>query len=144
MSKLEKMAKEDAYEWGLAQMFFGEGAGTRRKLVAAKIDQRVIDIPGYEEALDKAYAKIDQIEMAEKALALRKRIDRSAKAGKNLRAIRTGNLQNLSTGVFVAVGVVYVAHITGYDEVVKDEAKRLYRKVKTEVQVRKARKGLNL
>lgn len=141
---LEKMAEQDAYDWGLAQMFFGEGAGTRRKLVAATIDQKVLDIPGYEQALDAAYAKLNQIEMAEKALELRKKIDRANTAGKNIRALKSGNLHNLSTGVFVVVGGAYLLHVTGYDKVLKAKAEDLYKKAKTEVEVRKAKKGLGL
>lgn len=136
---LEALAKQDAHDWGLAQMFFGEGAGTRRKLVAARIDQRVLDIPGYEQALDKAYAKLNQIEMAEEALELRKKIDRANKAGKNIRAIKSGNLHAVSNGVYLILGGAYLAHATGYDKKIQAEAKKLWKKAKTEVKFRKAR-----
>lgn len=132
MNKIEKMAAKDSYEYGLAQMFFGEGAGTRRKLIETVINERVETIPGYERALNVAYGKLSQIEMAEKAIAERKSIDRASKASKNFRAIRSGNLHNLSTGVFVVVGAAYLAHATGYDKVIEVEAKKLYKKTKTE------------
>lgn len=132
MKKLDKMAQQDAYEWGLAQMFFGEGAGTRRKLVAAKIDQRVLDIPGYEKALDEAYAKLDQTEMAEKAVALRKRIDRAHGVNKNVRALRRGNFSGVSNGVFLAVGLYYVARTTGADKVIAQRTKETYAKAKAQ------------
>jgi hypothetical protein len=142
---LEKMAQQDAYEWGLAEMFFGEGAGTKRKLISAVVDQRMHDIPGYAEAFNEATSKLNQIEMAEKALALRKKIDRANTAGKNLRAIKSGNLNNLSTGVFIVVGGAYLAHATGLDKKVEAEAKKLYKKAKTEIKFRKMRaQGLNV
>lgn len=139
MNKIEKMAQQDAHEWGVAQMFFGEGAGTRRKLVGAKIDQRVLDLPGYEDALNKAYEQLDQLEMAEKAIALRKSLDRSAKLGKNFRAVKSGQLNNMSTGVFVVVGTIIVLHKTGYDVVLEAKAKELYKKAKTEIKFRRLR-----
>lgn len=134
MNKIEKMAAADAYEFGLAQMFFGEGAGTRRKLIEAKIDHNVSNIPGYEAAIDKAYSKLKQIDMAEKAIAERKRIDRAAKAGKNFRALKSGNVAGLSNGVFLVVGLAYVAHVTGYDKVVIEKSKTLYRRAKAQFQ----------
>lgn len=130
MNKIEKMAAKDAHEYGLAQMFFGQGAGTRRKLIEAVIEERIATVPGYEVALDTAYSKLSQIEMAEKAIAERKKIDGIAKAGKNLRALKRGRLQDLSTGVYVAVGVAYVAHATGYDKKAWVEAQMLYAKAK--------------
>lgn len=135
MSKLEKMAQQDAHEWGLAEMFFGEGAGTKRKLIGAVIDQRMHDIPGYAEAFNDATQQLNQLEMAEKAVALRKRLDRGATVKKNFDAIRSGRLHQLSTGVYVVGGLIYVAHATGYDKKIEAEAKRLYRKAKVEVAV---------
>lgn len=136
---LKKMAQQDANEWGLAEMFFGEGAGTKRKLIGAAIDQKMHDIPGYAEAFNDATEQLNQLEMAEKAVALRKRIDRGNAVKKNFNAIRTGRLHQLSTGVYVVGGLVYVAHATGYDKKIEAKAKTLYKKAKTEVKFRKAK-----
>lgn len=136
---LEKMAQQDAEEWGLAEMFFGEGAGTRRKLVGAKVSQRAVDIPGYAEAFDEALAKVNQIEMAEKALSLRRRLDRGSSVKKNLNAIKSGKLQNLSTSVFVVGGLIYVAHTTGYDKKIEAKAKKLYKDLKSDAKYYKAK-----
>lgn len=144
---VEKMAAQDAYDYALAKMFFGEGAGTRRKLVSAVVEQRLQDIPGYEEAFQDAFAKLSQIEMAERALSERRKIDRAAKAAKNIRAIRSGNLKGLSTGVFVVVGGGYsaymLAQMMGYDP--NEELKKLYKKARIEYRYRKARmRGKNV
>lgn len=143
MNKIEKMAAKDAHEFGVAQMFFGEGAGTRRKLIEAVINERVETIPGYERALDQAYGKLSQIEMAEKAVAERKKIDRIHSAGKNFRALKRGNIAGLSNGVFVAVGVYYVARVTGADKVVIAKTKEGYSKVKAELDKRRGTTVIN-
>lgn len=140
MSKnVSKMAKQDAYDWARAEMFFGEGAGIRRKHLSAQISDKVQSIPGYEQQFEKFYAMQNMAEHAIAAAKERQKIDRLAKAGKNIRALKSGNLHNLSTGVFIAVGVAYVAHTTGYDKKIEAEAKKLYAKAKVEVKFRKAR-----
>lgn len=134
--KLEKMAAKDAYDYGVAQMFFGEGAGTRRKLLDAVIGDKIRDIPGYEMAFENAASRLNQTELAEIAIKERKNIDRAAKAGQNFRAIKNGNLNNMTTGIFIIAGVVMVAHQTGYDKVVEAKAKDLYKNAKTEIKFR--------
>lgn len=135
--KLEKMAQQDAEMWLAAEMAYGEGAGNRRKLTWAQIQGKGADIDGYIDAFESAYANLDLTKFAERAIKERKNMDRAAKAGKNLRAIKSGNLNNLSTGIFVAVGVVWVAHQTGYDKKAGAEAKKLWQRAKDEYTVRK-------
>lgn len=145
MNKIQKMAAKDAYDYGLALMFFGEGAGNRRKLITAEIAHKVENLSGYHEAFEAAFARLNQMEMAEKALAERKRIDAANKTRKNINALKNGNLRGLTNGVFVVVGVGYVAHITGYDKVAYEEGKKLYKKAKLEFRYRKAKwQGTNI
>lgn len=139
MNKIEKMAAVDARRWALAEMFYGEGAGTARKLLNAELETKYDRMPGYREAFDSAYNHLDMGKIAGMAIKQRKNADRALKTGKNLRALKNGNLRGLSTGVYVAVGVVYVAHVTGYDKVVAEEAKKAYRKTRREVKYRYAR-----
>lgn len=137
IKNLEKMASKDAHEWARAEMFFGEGAGVRRRHLQAEILEKMDQFPGYEALYQKHYAAQDMIKHAEKALAERKNIDRAAKAGKNLRAIKNGNINGLSTGVFIVVGGVYLAHVTGYDKVLEAEVKKGWKWAKDEIEVRK-------
>lgn len=137
--KLEKEAAKDAEKWMAAEMFYGEGAGTRRKLTWAEIQGKGMDDDGYIEAFEAAYAKLDMTKFAEMAVKERKSIDRAAKAGRNFRAIKSGNLNNLSTGVFLVVGTAFVLHQTGYDKVLEAKAKDLYKKAKVEVKFRRMR-----
>lgn len=134
---INKIAANDASNWARADMFFGEGAGTRRKLLHAEINHKVVSIPGYLEAYDKAYGKQDMAKHAIKAAKERRHIDRSEKLGKNAKALLRGDRRGMSTGVLVLVGIGYVAHQTGYDKVALKEAKKYYKKLKTEIAVRK-------
>lgn len=138
-SKLDKMAQHDAERWAAAEMFYGEGAGTRRKLVSAEVQSKMFDIPAYHDAFHQAYQALNMDKFAKAAVRERQAIDRAAKASKNLRAIRTGNYQGLSTGVFAAVGTAYVLHVTGYDKVLLEESKKAYKKAKVEFIYRKRR-----
>ena len=139
---VDKMAKKDAYDYGVAQMFFGEGAGTRRKLIQAHVSDKAQNIPGYAEKFEAAVHALSQTEVAEKAIAERKRIDSMAKAGKNLRAIRAGNLAGLDNKVaftvFFGVGIYTVLRATDYDKVLEAEMKKLWERVKADVRNRKA------
>lgn len=137
---IEKIAAQDAYDYGLAQMFFGEGAGNRRKFIGTIVDQKMQDIPGYAEAFDKAFGKLNQIEIAEKALKERKAIDRAAKASQNFRALKNGSVQNLTTGVFVAYGTYWVCKQTGYDKVIEAEVKKAKAWVIMKYKINKAKK----
>lgn len=134
-----KMAKQDAAAWARAEMFFGEGAGTRRKLLWAEINKKLSTVPGYQDAFNKAYVSQDWADHAIKAAQERKKLDRAAKVSKNFRALKSGNVRGLSTGVYVIVGGAYLAHVTGYDKKIEAEARKLWKKAKVEVKYRKAR-----
>lgn len=143
IKNLEKMAAKDAHDWARAEMFFGEGAGVRRRHLEAQIWEKMNQIPGYEALYQKHYAAQNMIEHAEKALAERKKIDRAAKAGKNLRALKNGNFRGLSTGLFyVGVGYVFFYQTetgTAIRKQAEVEGKKAYAKVRTELRYRKAR-----
>ena len=49
--KYDKLAKKDAKEYARAKMFYGEGAGNRRKLIKNTVAQRTRDNKHYGEAL---------------------------------------------------------------------------------------------
>ena len=123
MNKFEKMVQKDAERWAAAEMFYGEGAGTRRKLINAEILTKTQD-PAYEIALHEACRKLDMTKFAEAAIKERKAIDRASKAARNFRAARSGNYGNLTNGVAVAVGVYIILNKTGYDKVVDAEIRK--------------------
>lgn len=124
MDKIHKLASKDAEVWAAAEMAYGEGAGTRRKLAIAEIDQKMATMPGYMEAFNKAYEGLDMTKFAKGAIKERKAADRAIKASKNLRALKSGKINNLSTGIFLVVGGYIVAKQTGYDKVIAAEVKK--------------------
>ena len=141
MNKIEKMAAKDAYRLASAEMAFGEGAGTARKLINAEIDQKLLTYADtdYNDLLRLEYELLDRGKLAKKAIQNRKVLDLSAKAGQNFRAVKSGNLNNATTGVAVIIGIYMVAKKTGYDKVVEAKAKEFYKKAKTEVKYRRLR-----
>lgn len=143
MKKLEKMAAKDAEAWAAAEMAYGEGAGTRRKLIDAQLQPKFAEIPGYWDAFDKAYSNLNMDHFAKQAIRERKAMDRAAKASKNLRALKSGNLHHLSTGLYIIAGGYTIARLTGYDVVIKDEAIRLYKKAEVEVKIRNAKRKMH-
>lgn len=73
--KSERNAKKDAKEAARAKMFYGEGAGTRRKLINEKVASRKKSDPKYAEAFDREYAKQDLGKHGDKAKKERARKD---------------------------------------------------------------------
>lgn len=127
---VNKMAKRDAADWLAAEMFYGKGAGVRRRLLEAQIASKVERVSGYAEAFNKAYERLDMNKFAKAAIKERKRLDRSNAVGKNIRAIARGDARGLSTVVIVVGGAAWLAHETGYDLVALEEARKLKRKAK--------------
>lgn len=82
-----KEARGDAKEFARAKMFYGEGAGTRRKLIKAKVESKSAKDPTYKKAFDHHLANQDMGKHSEKARSERRRKDTSASVGKNARAL---------------------------------------------------------
>lgn len=120
--KVERLAKKDAKEFARAKMFYGEGAGNRRKLIKAKVNERSTN-EHYKQAFEKYLAEQDMADHATKAQHERARKDAAAKVGETARGIRnivTGNWQYAATGVLAAYGI---AKITGADKVIAEHGR---------------------
>lgn len=120
-------------------MFFGEGAGTRRKLLNVQIEDKMIRVPGYMEAFNRYYDQQDMLKHAEGAIKERKRLDAMRKANQNYRALRSGNMKNVTTGLAIVLGAAYVAQQTGYDKVIEQKVKDFYKQAKVEFKFQKSR-----
>jgi hypothetical protein len=72
---VERHAKKDAEEFARAKAFFGDGAGTRRKLIKQTVESKTKNMPGYKEAFDRHLANQDQAKHVSKAISERKRKD---------------------------------------------------------------------
>lgn len=111
--KTTRTAEKDAAEFARAKMFYGEGAGTRRKLIRETVASRKKKDPKYAKAFDEALERQDMGRHGQKARSERKSADRSIK-----RKQRTGAIARRLTGemgtqaAFVALagtGLAYMA-----------------------------------
>ena len=70
-----KLASKDAKRFAEAKMFYGKTAGTKRKLLKAELDKKKKDLPGYEDAFNKALENVDYAKAAKKAVRTRTKKD---------------------------------------------------------------------
>lgn len=103
--KTSREAKKDATEFSKAKMFFGEGAGTRRKLIKATVESKAKKDPSYQKAFDHHLANQDLGKRASQARGERKRKDVVKGTAKTARGVK--NLA-LGTGAPVALSAVAV------------------------------------
>lgn len=97
-----KMARKDAEEFARAKMFYGKGAGNRRKLIKATVDERSKD-PYYKEYFDQYLSQQDMAKHAKKAASERHRKDVTEGAAKTARGAI--NAANGNLGAASASGV---------------------------------------
>lgn len=106
--KTNREAKKDAKEFARAKMFYGEGAGTRRKLIKNTVDAKASKDPSYKKAFDHHIDSQDMSKHASKARTERRNKDVRNTAAKTARGVK-----NLAMGTGAAVtmtsAVVYYA-----------------------------------
>lgn len=95
-----RMAKKEAKEFARAKASYGEGAGTRRKLISQTVKQHAKVMPGYQEEFDRALAKQDMA----KAVKAAKR-DRASKDTKK----KAKKIIKLASVVTAAAAGIYYA-----------------------------------
>lgn len=86
-NRVNKMAAKDAKEHARAKLFFGEGAGTRRKLIKAKVEHNRKFVPGYGKAFDAHLSTQDLSQHSTKAVKERHSIDRKDRNKKRAGAV---------------------------------------------------------
>ena len=86
---VRRRARRDAKEYTLARMYYGEGAGNRRKLIKATVKARSKD-PFYKSEFDKAVSKTDMSKRASQAQRQRGRKNARNATGKTVRGV--GNI----------------------------------------------------
>lgn len=74
-AKTDREARKDAQEFARAKQFFGEGAGTRRKLIKAQVEGKSKRDPGYSKAFQRHLSSQDTSKHASKATSERRRKD---------------------------------------------------------------------
>lgn len=135
---VEKEARRDAQEFARSQMYYGEGAGTRRKLISATVESKSDRNDRYARAFRQELAHQDMAEHAIKARKERERHDRAQMVQRNVRGLTSGNYQNLSTGVLIVGAVAYFAHQTGIDRQIYDKARTKLEDYKRRRRLKKA------
>lgn len=136
--KAQKLAKKDAKEFARAKMFYGEGAGTRRKLIRNTVNERSKD-PNYKKAFDEALAKQDMADHAIKAKRERKAKDAKNSASKTARGVYHTIRQDgarVSAFVGTAAAAIGVLHATGADKKIVDAGKKFYQKMKYRIKIK--------
>lgn len=131
--KAKNRAKKDAKEYARAKMFYGEGAGTRRKLIKNTVAERSKN-PVYKQAFDEALSCQDMAKHVEKAKAERHRKDTTNSVKKTSRGI-----VNIFAGHPERVGVI---HKTGVDKIIANTAKTKFKDIKDAARTAKARRLL--
>lgn len=117
-AKTNKDAKADAEEFTKAKLFYGEGAGTRRKLIKAKVEAKIAKDPLYKKAFDYHVEKTDLAKRSEQAVKERKSTDRKKavkKTGKGVGHILRGNSQYANTAAIATVAGASYARKKGLD-----------------------------
>ena len=119
--KRYREASKDAKEYARAKMYYGEGAGNRRKLIKAKVEEKSKDA-GYKEAFDYALSQQDMNKHAD--AAKRERKAENIKQG----VPRVAQKTVAAVGTFVtAAGVL---HYYDLDRPLIDAGKNFYRNLK--------------
>jgi len=106
-SRTDREARKDAEESARAKMYFGQGAGTRRKLINKSVEAKRARDPAYGKAFDHHLAKQKLDVHASKARSERKRTDRKdtiKKSAGQLARSRTGEMGTKAAFTAVAVG----------------------------------------
>lgn len=103
-SRTNREAGRDAKEFSKAKMFYGEGAGTRRKLIKAKVESKAAKDPSYKKAFDHHLANQDLGKRASQARGERARKDTVKSVGKTARGVK-----NLALGIGAPVTISALA-----------------------------------
>lgn len=139
-----RVAKKDAVEFARAKQFYGEGAGTRRKLIKATVEGRSKSA-AYKKAFDHHLTAQDSSKHAAKAQAERKRKNVKNSTRKGIRGtshILRGNTQYASAATAITVGGALYLHKAGIDKTILAAGKTAYSKVKN-TDLKSAQKLLN-
>ena len=122
----DKLAKKDAKRHADAKMFYGQTAGTKRKLLKAELDKKKKTIPGYEEAFNKHLENVDLAKSAKKAVRKRTTIDATNRA-----RITTKQVLGVTGPLSVAAGTaLYYQNKQQVDTFLANQLGRAINKIK--------------
>ena len=134
-------ARRDAKEYARAQMAYGEGAGTRRKLITATVEAKAERDPAYARLFRTELSQQDMAEHAAKARRERTIKDNTEAIRKNTKAIATGNYQNAHSTLLILIVAGYFAHRSGLDQRVYKKSQEIIDDVKARFKEYRAKKS---
>lgn len=103
--RTNREASKDATEFARAKMFYGEGAGTRRKLIKNSVEAKGKRDPSYKAAFDHHLDRQDMSTHAERARSERKRKDTAGSISRNVKAVNRAVNGPFASGAAVAIGL---------------------------------------
>lgn len=119
--KINRDARKDAREFARAKMFYGEGAGTRRKLIKAKVEGKSKTSATYKKMFDEHLKNQDMSRHASKAQSERKRKNvrnSTARTARGVKHVLSGNAQYASLVATLIAGGAIFAHRNGIDRAI--------------------------
>lgn len=146
-NRTNRIASKDAKEFIQAKMYYGEGAGVRRRQIKAVVTERSKD-DAYKKAFDAHVSGQDLAKASSKAHAKRTRTDMvkgTKKTARGINHIINGNPQYASAAAALVVGGAMYIHKQGIDKLIMDKSKTMYNEAKSRAsgdifdQIRKAK-----
>jgi hypothetical protein len=122
----QREAMKDAFETARAQMFYGEGAGTRRKLIASSVASKMAKNPAYAVFYKRALEMQDMAQHAVAARKERRRRDVMRAFNRNTYAVIAGKYTGVNAAVLVCVGTMFYLHKSGRDKRIVDSVRARY------------------
>lgn len=125
--RTNNVARKDAEEFARAKMFYGAGAGNRRKLIKATVEARSSKDPAYKKAFDEHLGNQDMGKHASKAKKERRNTDVKETTSKTVRGVHrklTDQAGNVTLASAAIAGAYVTAKKTGADKVILNAAKK--------------------
>lgn len=131
---IQRQAQKDAYEYAAAYMAYGEGAGTKRKLIEGTVNYKMATIPGYREQFEAAAARQNMDAHAKNAKKQNRRRDANTAIARNAKAVVSGKYENVNTGLLAVGAIGYVLYKTGYDKKLVEFGKKKAKQIRQRYQ----------
>ena len=143
--RTNREAKKDAKEYTKAKMYYGEGAGTRRKLINKSVEAKSKRDPSYKKAFDAHVESTDYAKRAQQARSQRKSTDTKnavVKTGKQVGHALRGNSQYAGFGAMALAAAGTYAWQNGGGDYIKNNGAKAVTKVVSEINISKARRQM--
>lgn len=138
--KTYREARKDAHEFARAKMFYGEGAGNRRKLINKSVEAKSSRDQAYKKAFDYHLKSQNLADHAQAARSERHRKDIKNTTAKTARGIKNTILGNPQYATVTAIGLAYAgkaAYNAGVHKKISKYGKTAYNAAKVNIRAMK-------